>query len=155
MKQLDQLLAESPFFTNLGGDMPAVLAGCAHNVHFDTDEYVFHTGEFAERCYVIRHGRVALELVGSGGRRVVVRTIDAGDLVGLSWLVPPYRWYLDARAVEPTSAISLDAGCLRAKCEEDPRIGYKLMQRVAHAMYERMQGNLLQILDVYRIPDGR
>ena len=155
MKQLDQLLAEQPLFADLGDDMRTLLAGCGRNVHFGADEYLFHTGEPADRCYLIRHGRVALELVDAGGRRLVIDTVDDGGAAGLSWLVPPYRWYLDARAVQPTSAIALDAACLRAKCDAEPRIGYLLLQRLAHAMYERMQSARLQMLDVYGVPGGR
>jgi CRP-like cAMP-binding protein len=149
MKDLDDLLGEHPLFAGLGADMRALLAGCARNVHFPADGCLFRTGEPADSCYLLRSGRVALELVGAGGRRVVVDTVDAGGVVGLSWLVPPYRWYLDARAVEPTSAIALDAACLRAKCDDDPRTGYLLLQRVAHAMYERMQSSRVRMLDVY------
>jgi CRP-like cAMP-binding protein len=155
MKQLDQLLAESPFFVDLGDDMRTLLAGCAHNVHFAADDYLFRTGEAAERCFLIRRGRVALEMVGSGGRGLIVDTVDAGGMAGMSWLVPPYRWHLDARAVEPTSAIALDVACLRSKCSEDPRIGYLILQRITHAMYERMESSLLQLLDVYGAPSGR
>lgn len=155
MKQLDQLLGESPFFVDLGDDMRTLLAGCARNVHFAADEHLFHTGEPADRCYLVRRGRVALELVGSGGHRLIIDTVDPGGMAGMSWLVPPYRWHLDARAVEPTSAIELDASCLRSKCSAEPRIGYLLLQRVAHAMYERMESTLLQLMDVYGAPSGR
>jgi CRP-like cAMP-binding protein len=155
MKQLDDLLAEHPVFADLGDDMRKLVAGCARNVHFGTDDYLFRTGASADTCYLVRHGRVALEMVGAGGQRIVVDTMDAGELVGLSWLVPPYRWYLDARAVAPTSAVALDATCLRDKCDTDPRIGYLLLQRIARAMYQRMQSSRLRMLDVYGVPSGR
>jgi CRP/FNR family cyclic AMP-dependent transcriptional regulator len=149
MKQLDQLLAEHEFFAGLGSDMSAVLAGCGRNVHFAAGDYLFRTGEAADECYVVRHGRVALELVDTGGHRLVIDTVDPGGIAGLSWLVPPYRWYLDGRAAEPTSAIALDARCVRSKCDADPEVGYVLMQRVARAMYDRMQSARLRMLDIY------
>ena len=149
MKQLDELLADHPLFADLGDDMRRVLAGCGRNVHFGTDDYLFRTGDPADRCHVVRHGRIALELVDTGGRRVVVATVDPGGVAGLSWLVPPYRWYLDARALESTSTIALDASCLRAKCDADPAIGYLLMQRLAREMYGRMQSARLRMLDIY------
>ena len=133
----------------LGGDVHTLLAGCGHNVHVAAEDYLFHTGGPADRLYLVRHGLVALELVGTGGSRLVVDTVTAGGVVGLSWLVPPYRWYLDARAVEPTDAIELDADCLRRKCDADPRVGYLLLQRLVHQMYQRMQASRLQMLDVY------
>jgi CRP-like cAMP-binding protein len=155
VKGLDELLAEHPLFAGLGEDVPTLLAGCGRNVHRAAEAYLFRTGSPADRFYLVRHGLVALELVGTGGSPVVVDTVAAGGVVGLSWLVPPYRWYLDARAVEPTDAIELDAACLRAKCDSDPRVGYLLLRRLVHQMYERMQASRLQMLDVYGARSGR
>ena len=85
----------------------------------------------------------------------VVATVDEGDVVGWSWLVPPYRWFFDARAVTEVSAVSVDAGCLREKCDEDPALGYALMQRVAQVMYQRLQSARIRMLDLYGAGHGR
>ncbi len=154
MKTLDVLLAEHPLFAGLGDDLLQLVAGCATNVHFATGEYLFRTGESAEHVYLIRTGRVALELVGPAGSRLVVDTVDAGGIVGLSWLIPPYQWYLDARAADSTSAVALDATCLRLKCDADPRVGYQLLQRVAGQMYQRVLSAQVRLADVYGAPDG-
>jgi CRP/FNR family transcriptional regulator, cyclic AMP receptor protein len=74
--------------------------------------------------------------------------------VGWSWLVPPYRWVFDARAVAPTSAMAFDAVCLRGKCDADPALGFDLMQRVARVMYERLQAARVRLLDLYGAPHG-
>jgi hypothetical protein len=55
------------------------------------------------------------------GGAMTVLTVGAGEVLGWSWLVPPYRWNFDARALEPTRAIALDGKCLRTKAEQDPR----------------------------------
>ncbi|HET9188073.1 MAG TPA: cyclic nucleotide-binding domain-containing protein [Acidothermaceae bacterium] len=152
MKDVTQLLAEQPLFSDLGNDMFALVAGCAHNEHFGADDYLFRIGDPADRFYLVRRGLVALELVRTGGSRLIVDTVSNGGIVGLSWLVPPYRWNLDARAVEATSAVSIDAGCLRRKCEDEPRIGYVLLQRVSSALYQRMQAARVRMADVYGVP---
>ena len=85
----------------------------------------------------------------AGPRGSVVDTVDEGEVVGWSWLVPPYRWFFDARAVEEVSAVSVDAACLRAKCDQDPALGYALMQRVARVMYQRLQSARVRLLDLY------
>ena len=79
----------------------------------------------------------------------VVDTVDEGAVVGWSWLVPPYQWFFDARAVQEVSAVAMDASCLRAKCDEDPALGYALMQRVAGVMYHRLQSARVRLLDLY------
>lgn len=155
MKDVAQLLAEQPIFSDLGDDMFALVAGCARNEHFGVDQYLFRTGEPADRFFLVRRGLVALELVRTAGATLILDTVSTGGIVGLSWLVPPFRWNLDARAVEETSAVSIDAACLRRKCDEEPRVGYLLLQRVSGAMYQRMQGARVRMADVYGVPsDG-
>ena len=154
MKDVTQLLAEQPIFNDLGNDMFALVSGCARNEHFRADEYLFRTGEPADRFFLVRRGLVALELVGAAGAGLIVDTVSSGGIVGLSWLVPPFRWNLDARAVEDTSAVSIDAGCLRRKCDDEPRIGYVLLQRVASAMYQRMHAARVRLADFYGVPSA-
>lgn len=149
MQTMEQLLVTHPFFAGLGGDAIEIISGCATNVHFEPDHYVFRLGDPADRFFVVRHGRIALELHAPGTGRHVLDTIEDGGVLGWSWLVPPYRWFLDARAVVPTSAISLDGVCLREKCDEDPVLGYALMQRVTHVMYQRLQSTRVRLLDLY------
>ena len=81
-----------------------------------------------------------------------IRTRESGEVLGWSWLIPPYHWHFDVRAVELTRAIALDAKCLRGKCEEDLKLGYELLKRFAHVMEERLQATRLQLLDVYGAP---
>jgi ferredoxin len=127
------------------------VASCSIKVHLRAGVHLFHEGEAADRLLVVRKGRVALDVHVPGRGLQVVSTLDAGDVVGWSWLVPPYRWYYDARAVTDVSAVHVDAVCLRATCDADPALGYALMRRVAEVMYERLQVSRLQMLDVYAV----
>ena len=92
---------------------------------------------------------MALELVEPGRPPVVFATLGEGEIVGASWLLPPYRWRFAARAVELTRAIGIDAACLRGKCEADHHLGYEMMKRFLPILVERLQATRLQILDVY------
>ena len=83
----------------------------------------------------------------------MIETIEAGEVVGWSWLFPPYRWHFDARALTPIRATAFDGACLRGKCDDDPALGYDLMSRFAQVMIERLQWTRLRLLDVYG--DGR
>jgi CRP/FNR family transcriptional regulator, cyclic AMP receptor protein len=154
MKGIEELIAQTPFFQGLDEETLGIIAACAKNVHFREGDLLFRTDEAADRCFVLRSGRVALEIVGGSGDAMIVDTVEAGDLVGLAWLVPPYRWYMDARAVEPVSAVDFDASCLRTKCELDTRVGYLLMQRVASTMHERIRSARVRLLDLYGVPNG-
>ena len=120
-------------------------------MHFDAEQYILHEGEEATNFYIIHQGKVALEIFTSDRGPITIQTIGEGDVLGWSWLIPPYHWHYDARAIEPTSAIALDAKCLRAKCEEDHDLGYELLKRFAHVITQRLEATRLQLLDVYGV----
>lgn len=145
---IEQYLPHHPFFAGLDEEALALLARCASLVRFRAGEYLFREGEPADAFYVLRTGRVALETrLGTGPR--TLDTADADDVVGWSWLVPPYRWTFDARAVTDTGAVAFDGACLRARCEDDPALGYALLRRVVGVMSTRLQSARVRLLDLY------
>ena len=152
MRTLREYLPEHPFFAGLDEAAMDLVVGCAQNVHFAEGEVLFRTGEPADTFYVIREGRVALDVHEPRRGSLQVASVGTGEVVGWSWLVPPYRWMFDAHAVTPVRAVALDGACLRGKCESDSALGYALMQRVAHVMYERLQDARLRLLDLYGSP---
>lgn len=149
MKPLDQILAEHTFFQGLDHQYLELLRGCATNAVYHTDEYLFRENEPASYFYIVRRGRVAVETNGAQLGKITIETIDAGDVVGWSWLFPPYTWTFSARAVEPTGVTRLDGVCLRQKCEQDHNLGYELNRRVASIVIQRLQATRLQLIDAY------
>jgi CRP/FNR family transcriptional regulator, cyclic AMP receptor protein len=149
MQTLEPILAEHPFFAGLEPKYMQFITGCASNVRFDAGVYIFREGEPASYFYIIRHGKVALETFAAQRGPIIIETIEAGEVLGWSWLFPPYRWHFSARVVEPMQAIALDGVCLRAKGEAEHKLGYELMTRVAQIMMQRLQATRLQLLDVY------
>jgi len=149
MEGLERIIMEHPFFAGLQEGFCQLVCGCAENARFEAGQYLFREGEAASKFYLLRHGRVALEIAAPGRGAVTFQTLDAGEIVGVSWLIPPYRWSYDAKALELTRAIAMDAVCLRGKCEEDHDLGYELMKRFVPVLVERLQGTRMQILDVY------
>jgi CRP-like cAMP-binding protein len=152
MENLERILCEHRLFSGLDRKYAALLVGCARNVRFEAGQQLFREGSSADELFLVRHGRVALEISAPGRGSITFQTIEPGELVGLSWLVPPYRWAFDARALEMTRAISLDARCLRDKCEADHDLGYELMKRFTPVLLERLHATRLQILDIYGKP---
>jgi CRP/FNR family transcriptional regulator, cyclic AMP receptor protein len=151
METLERLLAESPFFAGLDPEHARVLVGCAAHVRFEPGEFLCREGEPADNFYLIRHGRVTLELFVPQRGPVRLQTLDPGEVVGWSWLVEPYTWHFDARALEAVVAVSLDGTCLRNKCDADPRLGYELLKRFAHVMEQRLYNARLGLLDLYGV----
>jgi CRP/FNR family cyclic AMP-dependent transcriptional regulator len=149
MQAIDELLAATPSFEGMEPASLELIAGCARNEVFEEGAYMMREGEPADRFYVIRRGRAAMETFIPQRGGLTVETIDDGDLLGWSWLVPPFRAHLDARAMTEIHAIVFDAACLRGKCEQDPALGYELMKRFVPVIVERLQATRFRLLDVY------
>lgn len=143
------ILRDHPFTAGMRPEHVAVVAGCARNVHLAAGTYVFREGEPASTFLALRDGVVALELFTPTRGGLVVQTLHAGDVLGWSWLFPPYRWTFDARVVEAARAVALDGACLRAKAEADHELGYELMKRVAQVFTRRLAATRMQLLDLY------
>jgi CRP-like cAMP-binding protein len=149
MKTLDAEVAESAVFHGLPQAHLELIAGCGRNSGFEAGEYLFREDEQADTFYFLRHGRVTLETFVPGRGAVTIQTVDEGDVVGWSWLFPPYRWHFDARALDAVRVIAFDGACLRRKCDQDHSLGYELLGRFSPVMLERLQATRLQLLDVY------
>jgi len=125
------------------------IAGCATNVRFKAEEFLYREGDEANNFFVLREGKVAIEAFSPKRGAITIQTLTAGDVLGWSWLFPPYHTHFGARAIEPTRAICLDGKCLRNKCEQDHDLGYELMKRFSEVIIQRLQATRLQLLDIY------
>jgi CRP-like cAMP-binding protein len=149
METIDAILRDAPVFHGLEPGQLELIAGCASNIHFESGELLFREGDAADTFYLVRHGSVALEMFVPARGPAMIETLEAGEVVGWSWLFPPYRWHFDARALTPVRATVFDAACLRRKCEADAALGYALISRFAQVMIERLQWTRLRLLDLY------
>jgi CRP/FNR family transcriptional regulator, cyclic AMP receptor protein len=147
---LEPLLRDHEFFAGLDAEHLTTIAGCAKNVVVGEGVYLFREGEPADRFFVIRDGRAALEVAAPGRGQIVVRTFAAGDVLGFSWLVERHhRLQFDGRVLTRLRALEIDGACLRGKCEADTRLGYELMRRFAALASDMLQATRIQLLDVY------
>lgn len=142
-------VALHPFLAGMNPTQLALLSDCAIAVHFKKGQTILREGEMANRFYLIESGKVVLESGEGFGDPVVVETIGAGDLLGWSWMFPPYVWHFTARAAEPTTAIFFYGTILREYCERDHSLGYELFKRIAPIMMKRLQAARRKMLSVY------
>lgn len=152
METLERILAQHPFFEGLNPEYLKLLVGCASNVRFEAGAYLFRQGEEANQFYLLRQGRVALEIYQPHCAPITFETLEKDDVLGWSWLVAPHYWRSDGRAVELTRAIGLDGKCLRNKCEQNHDLGYELMKRFIQIVEQRLHSSRMQLLDVYATP---
>jgi len=151
MEGLDRILREHKFFAGLSEEFVTLVTGCAKNVRFESGQYLFREGGPADQFFLMREGRVALEVTAPGRSAITFLTVGDSEVVGVSWLIPPYRWSYDGRAIGLVRAISIDGACLRKKCEADHHLGYEMMKRVVPILVQRLHATRLQALDVYGV----
>ena len=155
MRTLDRLVLESSVFSGMDDLYAELIAGCAADVGFEAGETLLREGDPQMSSTSSGSGRVALELYVPGRGALTIETIEAGSVVGWSWLFAPYVWHFDARAVAPVRAVAVDGACLRGKCDDDPALGYELMQRFAAVLLERLNATRLRLADLYGGSGGR
>jgi CRP-like cAMP-binding protein len=149
VRQLDSIIGQHPLFADFAPEHLALIAGCGRNVRCRAGQFLCRAGNAAEHFFLIRRGMVALELEVPGRGPFRFATASAGDVVGWSWLIPPYQWQFDARVVQDVSAIQFDGACLRGKGDADPELGYALMKAFAGVLVRRFMETRLQLIDVY------
>jgi CRP/FNR family cyclic AMP-dependent transcriptional regulator len=144
------LIKSHPFFKGLDPHQQRLLADCAMEKTFEADEIIFREGDPANRFYLILDGKVALESYVLDRGRVEIQIIEAGDVLGWSWLLPPYYWQFDARAMATTKAIFFYATPLRDEAENDHELGYELYKRISQVMLKRLQATRRRLLESCR-----
>ena len=150
IETLEKVLKENRFFEDFPGNQLEIIAGCASNVRFDAGQFIFREGEEANTFYLIRQGKVALQIFSERRGPLTVLTLGEGEVVGWSWLFPSDRWKFTARTLDPTRVIAFDGECLRAKADEDHSLGYELMKRFARVIEGRLEATRLQLVNVYQ-----
>lgn len=142
------LLASQAMLRDLEPDDLDLLAGCSVNEVYEPGTVLAREGDEAPCFWLVRAGRAAIELFGPAGP-LVIETLGPGELIGWSWVIPPYRWSSDVEALESLHVIRIDGACLRTKCEVDPAFGYRMMKRFAQLAAGRLHAAHVRLLDVY------
>jgi CRP-like cAMP-binding protein len=119
-------------------------------VQLATGEVLFEEGGEADAFYIIVKGRIGLELTSPGRSPMVIQTLGPGDLVGVSWFFPPYRWNWRARALDDTSLVAFDAGEVRRQCGLNRDLALEVLGVVAEETARRLHRSRIQLLDLYR-----
>ena len=149
MTALHELMAAQRGLSAMTSAELDALEPLARIEHFDAGSRLLQTGQHADTLYVIVTGRVALEVAASISRTLVVETLDPGDVVGISWMLPPYRLTFDARCIGPCEVIAIDAVALRDACDADPALGYSIYKHLSGIVRDRLQAARLQLIDLY------
>jgi CRP/FNR family transcriptional regulator, cyclic AMP receptor protein len=138
-QSLYDLIVKQPFLKGLNKDHLRLLAASAMRTTFSAGQLIFQKGDPANRFYLILAGGVLLESSDKDGAIHKLQRLGPGDVLGWSWLFPPYYWHFDAVAAEATDAIFFYGTRLRAECQKNHELGYELMRRVSEVVISRLQ----------------
>jgi len=147
---LEEQIAAHPLLRGMKPEHLKVLAECAMPAQFKEGELIFREGDPANRFFLILEGKVALGSRVEDHGPVQIQVIGAGDVLGWSWLFPPYYWHFDARTLEPVRAIFFYGTWLREYGDQDHNLGYELMKRMAEVVIRRLQATRQQLLHANR-----
>ena len=128
-----------PFLRGLNAEHLATLVECAMVTEFRPGQVIFREGAMANRFYLVLSGRVAVELTTPDSPPMLIDHVGVGEMLGWSWLFPPYGLHFTAEAIEPTRAIFFYGTWLRERCEENPALGYELAKRVTGVLMHRLE----------------
>ena len=132
------VLSQHPFVKGASEQFLNELEEFSHETTFEAGAIILAEGAYADKCFLIRHGGVQLES-RANGNPVLLQTLGPGDILGWSWLYPPFQWHFSARAIEHCEMIELNAASLMIRAEENPVFGYELMKRISMQLIHRLE----------------
>jgi CRP/FNR family cyclic AMP-dependent transcriptional regulator len=146
---ITKYLTQHPSFDGLDPAQVSLIASHAQIAHFAPGQRLFSRDGDAREFFIVQDGTVTVGVPSIEGEALEIQTVGPGSMLGWSWLIPPYRWSFDARAVAPTSVITFDGEKLREACESDLKLGYELMKRFALLMAKRLNAARMAAMREY------
>ncbi len=151
-ESVEHLLSEHRFFSGMKPDFIAFLARHAKERHIEQDEILFRHDDPAHHFYLIRKGRISLEIPAITGPTLDVQHLGEGQILGWSWLIPPYAWNFNARAEAPSEVIEFNGQAVLDRCDKDVDFGYALLKRFSSLMSERLDAARRKMMDQWNPP---
>jgi CRP/FNR family transcriptional regulator, cyclic AMP receptor protein len=145
---LDGIISGHPFLQGLNPHQMRIMRDCAMFIRFKAGELIFREGDPANRFYLIFRGKVAVESHVRDAGAMTIQTIGENEVLGWSWLFPPYYWHFGARAAADTEAVFFYGTPLREQCEADHDLGFALMKRLSEVMMARLQATRRQLVEM-------
>jgi CRP/FNR family transcriptional regulator, cyclic AMP receptor protein len=140
-------LGAQPFLRGMADDHLAKLATLCQHIAIPPRQRLFEEGTRADRFWLIDAGQVTIDTTVPGQGRLIITSLGRGDMIGVTWLLPPYQWRFGAVTAQPTQAYEFDAPAVRAACDEDPSLGYELGRRVSGVLVRRLEAIHRRLLE--------
>ena len=152
MSNIEEYLSAHEFFKGLEQDFIQFLAENARELTIKEGNVLFQQGKTADRFYLVRAGQVSVQVPALVGPTLELQLLGEDQILGWSWLIPPYRWHFAARSIEDSDVLEFDGSAILRHCEEDPRFGYELLKRFAALMSARLDAARVKMMDQFAPP---
>jgi CRP/FNR family cyclic AMP-dependent transcriptional regulator len=139
-----------PSFASLSDASLDRLAVIGTERSYPSGSAIFEADGPADEFFVIRSGVVALRMSAPGREPLIVETLGPGELLGVSWAFPPYRWNWSAVAQRDVEAVGFDAATIRDAAHEYPELRAALLEAVASEAVGRLHATRMRLLDVFQ-----
>ena len=149
MSTIHEQLATHPFFTGFAPAMVDRIAGFTGERTYAKGALVAHEGTDADLFHLVLAGRAGIEIVAPGVRPMVISTVHGGEVIGWSGFDEPHRWHFDVVALDDLHTLAVDAAELRAACDDDHELGYRLARRLTQVVASRVEATRHQVVDLY------
>jgi CRP/FNR family cyclic AMP-dependent transcriptional regulator len=147
-----EYLSAHEFFSELSDDALNFLCECSSTCEIKKGHILFRMGEYADTFYVLRAGRISIQMPAIIGPALEIQTLDKNQVLGWSWLISPYRWSFQALAEEDSALLKFDGAAILARCEQEPKFGYELLKRFAALMSVRLDAARQKMMDEWNPP---
>ena len=142
-----EYLTTHEFFSELSEDTVNFLCESANTLEIKKGQVLFRLGEHADKFYILRNGRISVQIPAVMGPTLEVQTLGTDQILGWSWLISPYQWHFQAKAEEDSKLLEFDGTAILARCEQEPKLGYELLKRFAVLMSERLDVSRQKLMD--------
>jgi len=100
---------------------------------------IFQEGEEAVRLYILIQGAIDLSVKTQEKIGFLTSKIQTeGRVFGVPSLLEPYRYNVTAKCLIPSRILSIEAVHLKTQMEEDPRLGMRIMNKLALIYFHRL-----------------
>ena len=151
-QSIEDYLPTHAFFSGLDDSFMKFLSDSATELRVKKGDVLFQQGERADKFYLLRNGHMSVQVPALMGPTLEIQTLGEDQILGWSWLIPPYRWNFQARALEDSDLLEFDGSAILARCEEDPKFGYELFKCFATLMSERLNAARQKMMDQWDPP---
>ena len=152
MQSIEEYLSAHAFFSGLDDSFMKFLTSSVKAVQIKEGHVLFQQGKPANKFFLVRNGKISVQVPALMGPTLELQTLGEDQILGWSWLIPPYRWNFHARALEDSEVLEFDGSAILARCEEDPKFGYELFKRFAALMSERLDAARQKMMDQWDPP---